>query len=59
MAAAQTRFGNRRKNTMNEALQIMAAGLGGVFVGMTLLYIAIRIISALADRMAARNADDG
>ncbi len=44
---------------MKEALQIMAAGLGGVFVGMTLLYIAIRITSALADRMAARNTDDG
>ncbi len=39
---------------MINALPIMAAGLGGVFVGMTLLYIAIRITSAVADRIAAR-----
>ncbi len=44
---------------MNEALQIMVAGLGGVFVGMFLLYIAIRITSAVTDRMAARAEDDG
>ncbi|MDJ0721872.1 MAG: hypothetical protein QNJ04_09585 [Desulfobacterales bacterium] len=44
---------------MNEALPIVAAGLGGVFGGMTLLYIAIRITSALTDRMAARSTDDG
>ncbi|MDJ0876918.1 MAG: OadG family protein [Desulfobacterales bacterium] len=44
---------------MNEALQIMVAGLGGVFAGMTLLYIAIRITSALTDWMAARSTDDG
>jgi Na+-transporting methylmalonyl-CoA/oxaloacetate decarboxylase gamma subunit len=37
---------------MQEALKIVAAGLGGVFVGMTLLYFAIRITSAVADRMA-------
>ncbi len=44
---------------MNQALQIMIAGLGGVFVGMTLLYIAIRVISKVADRVAARNTNDG
>ena len=44
---------------MNEALQIMTAGLGGVFVGMTLLYIAIRITSAVADWLAARGENDG
>ncbi len=44
---------------MNDALPIMAAGLGGVFAGMTLLYIAIRITSALADRLATRTGNDG
>ena len=44
---------------MNEALQIMITGLGGVFVGMTLLYIAIRVTSAVTDRMAARHTDEG
>ena len=48
-----------RKDAMNQALQIMIAGLGGVFVGMTLLYIAIRVISKVADRVAARNTNDG
>ena len=44
---------------MKAALQIMTSGLGGVFVGMTLLYIAIRVTSLVADRMAARAEDDG
>ena len=44
---------------MNEALPIVAAGLGGVFGGMTLLYIAIRIISVVVDRLVARTANDG
>ncbi len=48
-----------RKDAMNQALQIMIAGLGGVFVGMTLLYIAIRITSAVADWLAARGENDG
>jgi Na+-transporting methylmalonyl-CoA/oxaloacetate decarboxylase gamma subunit len=59
MAAAESRPGNRRKHTMKAALQIMTSGLGGVFVGMTLLYIAIRVTSLVADRMAARAEDDG
>ncbi|MBW2369929.1 MAG: hypothetical protein JRH15_18820 [Deltaproteobacteria bacterium] len=31
---------------MNDALIIFAAGLGGVFAGMGLLYVTIRLISA-------------
>ncbi len=37
---------------MQGALQIMTLGLGGVFVGMGLLYVAIRVTSAVADRLA-------
>ena len=37
---------------MKDALQIMTVGLSGVFVGMTLLYVAIRITSAVTDRLA-------
>ena len=50
---------------MRDALQIMTAGLGGVFVGMTLLYVAIRITSVMADRLtvarenAGEQKDDG
>jgi len=32
---------------MNEALIIFAAGIGGVFTGMGLLYVTIRLISAV------------
>ena len=38
---------------MKEAIEIFVVGLGGVFVGMALLYIAIRIISLVVDRMGA------
>jgi Na+-transporting methylmalonyl-CoA/oxaloacetate decarboxylase gamma subunit len=44
---------------MRDALQIMTAGLGGVFVGMALLYVAIRITSVVADRLAAERASTG
>jgi Na+-transporting methylmalonyl-CoA/oxaloacetate decarboxylase gamma subunit len=44
---------------MSDALPIVIAGLGGVFVGMTLLYIAIRIVSAVADRLAQGSAKNG
>lgn len=37
---------------MREALQIFAAGLGGVFIGMSLLYIAIRLTRLVADGMS-------
>jgi hypothetical protein len=37
---------------MNEALEIFAAGLGGVFIGMTLLYIAIRLTRMAADALS-------
>ena len=38
---------------MKEAIEIFVVGLGGVFVGMALLYISIRIISLVVDRMGA------
>jgi len=36
-----------------DALTIFVAGLGGVFVGMALLYAAIRITSFVVDRLEA------
>ena len=44
---------------MKDALQIMTAGLGGVFVGMSLLYAAIRITSAVADWLSRERENDG
>ncbi len=38
---------------MKEAIEIFVVGLGGVFIGMTLLYTAIRLISLVVDRMGA------
>ncbi|MDD2604145.1 MAG: hypothetical protein RBR20_12060 [Desulfobacterales bacterium] len=38
---------------MNQAMGIFVVGIGGVFVGMALLYIAIRIISLVVDRIGA------
>jgi hypothetical protein len=37
---------------MKDALQIFAAGLGGVFIGMALLYVAIRLTRLLADGLS-------
>jgi len=37
---------------MKDALQIFIAGLGGVFIGMTLLYIAIRLTHFMADALS-------
>ena len=36
---------------MKEAVEIFVVGLGGVFIGMALLYIAIRIVSLVVDRI--------
>ena len=44
---------------MKDALQIMTVGLSGVFVGMALLYAAIRLTSAVADRLAAGRGSAG
>ncbi len=44
---------------MEDALQIMTVGLGGVFVGMALLYVAIRITSLVADRLTEGQANTG
>ena len=37
---------------MKEALQIFAAGLGGVFIGMALLYVAIRLTRLAAEALS-------
>ncbi|MGD9332550.1 MAG: hypothetical protein PVJ53_14645 [Desulfobacterales bacterium] len=37
---------------MKEALQVFIAGVGGVFIGMTLLYVAIRLTRVVADRLS-------
>ncbi len=37
---------------MKDALQVFTAGIGGVFIGMTLLYIAIRLTSFVADTLS-------
>ena len=43
---------------MKEALQIFAAGLGGVFIGMALLYVAIHL-TRLAAEALSKGAPDG
>lgn len=44
---------------MQEAVSIFLAGLGGVFVGMTLLYLSIRITSFITGRLeAGKNKDE-
>jgi len=35
---------------MGEALVIFWTGLGGVFLGMALLYVAIRVMAVVVDR---------
>ena len=37
---------------MKTALQIFASGLGGVFIGMTLLYVAIRLTRLAAEALS-------
>ena len=39
---------------MRGAIEVSINGLAGVFAGMTLLYFAIRIISAFAGRQPAK-----
>ena len=43
---------------MKDALQILTAGLGGVFIGMTTLYIAIRLTSIVAARLSKGGSND-
>jgi Na+-transporting methylmalonyl-CoA/oxaloacetate decarboxylase gamma subunit len=38
---------------MNQAIGIFIVGFGGVFIGMALLYIAIRIVALVVDRIGA------
>ncbi len=37
---------------MKDVLQVFTAGLGGVFIGMTLLYIAIRLTRLVAKALS-------
>lgn len=37
---------------MEQALEVFINGIGGVFAGMAMLYISIRIISLMAGRQA-------
>ncbi len=39
---------------MEEAVAIFVAGLGGVFIGMALIYAAIRMTSLLIDRLKTK-----
>lgn len=43
---------------MKDALYIFNAGLGGVFIGMTLLYIAIRLTRRVADGLSKGGPDE-
>ena len=36
---------------MNQAIEVFIVGIGGVFIGMGLLYIAIRILGLVAGRI--------
>jgi len=38
---------------VNQAIGIFVVGLGGVFVGMALLYIAIRVVALVVERIGA------
>ncbi len=39
---------------MEKAIGIFVAGIGGVFIGMGLLYLTIRITSLVADKLASK-----
>ena len=43
---------------MKDALQIFTAGLSGVFIGMTLLYIVIRLTRFVADALSKGDPHD-
>ena len=42
---------------MKTALQIFASGLGGVFIGMALLYVAIRLTRLAAEALSKGTPD--
>lgn len=39
---------------MNEAVVVFIAGIGGVFAGMALLYLSIKIVSGVVGRLERR-----
>lgn len=43
---------------MKDTLQIFTTGLGGVFIGMTLLYIVIRLTRFVADALSKGDLHD-
>ena len=42
---------------MAEALVVFIAGTSGVFLGMALLYISIKIVSQVTSRLSAKEGD--
>jgi len=38
---------------VNQAYTVFFAGIGGVFIGMALLYLSIRLTAALSDKITA------
>jgi Na+-transporting methylmalonyl-CoA/oxaloacetate decarboxylase gamma subunit len=44
---------------MGEAVSLFVAGLGGVFAGMALLYISIRVTSLITRRIVSGEEKDG
>lgn len=43
---------------MNDSLTILAAGLGAVFLGMTLLYLAMHLTARVTDWIVRRRTHD-
>ena len=44
---------------MTESMAIFLSGLGGVFGGMALLYLAIRVTTLITARLTAEDKQDG
>lgn len=42
------------RTALEKAIGIFVAGIGGVFIGMGLLYLTIRITSLVADKLASK-----
>ncbi len=40
---------------MDQAITIFAAGIGGVFIGMAMLYVAILVMPQVTNRLEARS----
>ncbi len=47
----------RKERPVDGAIEVFVNGLAGVFAGMAMLYLAIKVISALAGRLPAKKED--